>query len=59
MCMWGGVYDVSLGKVTLLTWILGKKSVGEEVESKELLVETKMGRDTMENNMGILRTDLK
>ena len=37
----------------------GKKSVGEEVESKELLVETKMGRDTMENNMGILRTDLK
>lgn len=32
------------------------KSVGEEVE---LLVETEMGRVTMENNMGILKTDLK
>lgn len=35
------------------------KSVGEEVEHKELLVETEMGRVTMENNMGILKTDLK
>lgn len=35
------------------------KSVGEEVERKELLVETEMGRVTMEKNMGILKTDLK
>ena len=35
------------------------KSVGEEVECKELLVETEVGRATMENNMGILKTDLK
>lgn len=58
VCKWGG--DVwCLPRISNSANMDSVKSVGEEVERKELLVETEVGRATMENNMGILKTDLK